>query len=133
MKRYSLDIKSSKAQIIPTIKKVKSILELSDKRTLNNIELCLQEALANAITHGNKNDSKKHIKVNYFIQDEYLHVIIEDEGNGISPLKQEKTVEHITADNLLDESGRGIMLMKYFCHEVKFDEKSIELVLSLKA
>lgn len=132
MKKYSLDIKSEVAQIPIAIDTIKKILPLDKNLKLSGIELCIQEALSNAIIHGNANDASKEVKVNYFILDEMLHVIVEDEGVGVSNKNRNKSLKSISEENLLDESGRGIMLMKHFCSDVKFDKSKIELILSLK-
>ena len=34
-------------------------------------------------------------------------------------------------EDLLKESGRGIILMKHFCKDVIFDKTSIELIMEL--
>lgn len=132
MKEYSLDINSEISQIPIVIGKIKNILNLHDKKKINSIELCIQEALSNAIRHGNANDIQRHVKTNYYILDNFLHVIVEDEGVGIPLDNSKRSLDDITKESLFDESGRGIMLMKHFCHEIKFDKNRVELVLSLK-
>lgn len=77
----------------------------------NEIEIALNEAFTNALIHGNKFDSTKKIEINYH----YLHIINEihfsiiDEGEGF---KLKETPNFLMDKNLINEGGRGILLMK---------------------
>lgn len=88
-----------------------------EDREIYCVQLALQEALANAIKHGNRMDPKKRIHVTYQIDDERCEIRIEDEGAGFDPndLPDPKAEE-----NLERPCGRGILLMRHFMSEVTF-------------
>jgi serine/threonine-protein kinase RsbW len=82
------------------------------------IRLALEEALNNAIKHGNSLDSGKQVRVEYDLNDHRAVFIISDEGKGFNPAD----VPDPTADeNLEKPSGRGIMLMRFFMDEVEYN------------
>jgi serine/threonine-protein kinase RsbW len=83
------------------------------------IKLSLEEALANAIKHGNAGDPKKQIVVLYAVGREELRIEVCDEGVGFNP----GTVPDPTLDeNLERPHGRGIMLMRVYMNEVRFNK-----------
>ena len=75
------------------------------------IHLAVEEALANAIKHGNQFDQAKHMKVVCCIRPERCFIEITDEGPGFDP----SAVPDPTEPAQLDvPSGRGLMLMWSF-------------------
>ena len=83
------------------------------------VRLALEEALANAIKHGNRHDAGKSVHLNCHISDERLEVQIADEGPGFDP----NYVPDCTEDEQLEvPSGRGIMLMRAFMCRVEYNE-----------
>lgn len=83
------------------------------------IKLSLEEALANAIKHGNGEDPDKQVTVEYRVTPEAVRLTVCDEGGGFHP--------HAVPDPRLDENlekpnGRGIMLMRCYMNEVSFNE-----------
>ena len=49
---------------------------------LPDMQLALEEGLANAIKHGNKMDPNKQVTVECFMNEDVVRVVIKDEGNG---------------------------------------------------
>ncbi|MCR4418482.1 MAG: ATP-binding protein [Ignavibacteria bacterium] len=97
----------------------------------NNILLAITEAVNNAIIHGNKNDINKKIILEFILTDEFLKVIVTDEGQGFD---LDKVPDPTLPENLLSEHGRGIFIMKHFVDEISV-EKSPEgssLILKIK-
>jgi serine/threonine-protein kinase RsbW len=70
--------------------------------------LCLDEALVNAVMHGCRYDAAKTIRVRAFVDDESWSVLVEDPGAGF---REEDLPDPAAAENLLEESGRGVHLM----------------------
>ena len=122
---------------LSNIKKVflwleKNLFSLIDNKSKKStLSLVLQEALSNAIIHGNKQNKNKNVTLSYSLKDKDIHFQIIDEGEGIPIKKQEKDEEHIKDEDLLKDSGRGIILMKHFCKDVVFKKNCIELVVEL--
>ena len=83
------------------------------------IKLALEEALNNAIRHGNCCDKAKHVTVSIELDERQMTVTIADEGPGFNPC----CVPDPTADeNIEKPSGRGIMLMRAFMDEVCYND-----------
>ncbi len=83
------------------------------------IKLALEEGLNNAIKHGNGYDPDKVVKLTCEIDDHRAEITIEDQGEGFDP----GAVPDPTADeNIEKPSGRGIMLMRAYMDEVRFND-----------
>jgi len=81
------------------------------------IKLALEEAITNAIRHGNRNDPTKHITVRYRITPDEAVIWLSDEGSGFDP---EVVPDPTLDENLNKPNGRGIMLMRAYMDEVSF-------------
>src|SRR6185312_4534394 len=85
-----------------------------------SIKLALEEALVNAIKHGNQMDRAKKVRIAYQLLADRFHVQITDEGPGFDP----SDVPDPTAfENLERPCGRGLMLMRHYMTEVAFNER----------
>lgn len=81
------------------------------------VKLALEEALTNAIKHGNAGDPAKTVTIEYSIAADRVVIVVSDQGKGFIP----DTVPDPTADeNLECPSGRGIMLMRAYMDEVEY-------------
>lgn len=91
------------------------------------VRLALEEALVNAIKHGNGMDPNKQVHVLCEINDERARIVIEDEGPGFDP---HDVPDPTAEENLEKPGGRGIMLMKAFMSEVTYSDTGnrVELV-----
>jgi serine/threonine-protein kinase RsbW len=84
------------------------------------VKLALEEALINAIKHGNKLDPAKKVHVQAKVDSDRVEISIEDEGPGFD----RKSVPDPTADeNLCKCSGRGILLIEAYMTSVKWSKK----------
>jgi len=91
-----------------------------DKDRLFDIRLCTEEALRNAIVHGNKADKDLHIKVRYWIETGKIAIEIEDEGAGFDPAAVADPTEN---SNIMKGSGRGIYLIRKLMDRVDYNKK----------
>lgn len=81
------------------------------------IRLALDEALNNAISHGNDRDPTKKVTIRYHIEAEEVRIAVTDEGPGFDPTD----VPDPTLDEFLERPhGRGIMLMRAYMTDVHF-------------
>ncbi len=88
------------------------------------IKLALEEAITNAIKHGNRNDPSKRITLRFRVTPEEAEISVADEGGGFDP----GHVPDPTLDeNLNKPSGRGIMLMRAYMDEVTFGANGAEV------
>ncbi len=84
---------------------------------LLDLALGLEEALANALEHGNGRDRSKRIFVHYRVTPDQAVVEIEDEGNGFDP---QSVADPTLNDNLHRIRGRGIFLMRALLDGVSY-------------
>jgi serine/threonine-protein kinase RsbW len=81
------------------------------------IKLALEEALINAIKHGNKLDKRKNVQVEWRISAAAAEITIEDEGPGFD----RKDVPNPTDEpNLEKLTGRGILLIESYMTDVQW-------------
>jgi serine/threonine-protein kinase RsbW len=89
-----------------------------EDREIFSIKLALEEALVNAIKHGNQLDRGKRVHIAYRISAERFEVHITDEGPGFDP---DDVPDPMAVENLERPSGRGLLLMRHYMTEVVFD------------
>ncbi|MSR32503.1 MAG: ATP-binding protein [Gemmataceae bacterium] len=82
------------------------------------IRLALEEALVNAIKHGNQMDPAKSVKVQFLICPEVFEIVITDEGPGFDP---EDVPDPTDIENLERPCGRGLMLMRHYMNEIVYN------------
>jgi serine/threonine-protein kinase RsbW len=87
------------------------------ERTIFAIKLSLEEALVNAVKHGNRSDPAKCITVRYDVNVSRTVIIVADEGSGFSPAS---VPDCTTDENLHRPCGRGIMLMRAYMDQVRY-------------
>ncbi len=93
------------------------------------IRLSLEEAITNAVKHGNKNDRTKRVRIRYCVDDRQVEIWVADDGPGFDP----GAVPDPTARNRLHlPNGRGIMLMRVYMDEVKYNSAGNEVHLVKK-
>lgn len=93
------------------------------------VSLALNEAVTNAIRHGNKERADKKVNIQTKLDNNELHLVVKDEGEGFVP---SKLPNPLAEENLLKPSGRGVYLMNQICDEVRFSPKGNEVTLIFK-
>ncbi|HMB96132.1 MAG TPA: ATP-binding protein [Tepidisphaeraceae bacterium] len=83
------------------------------------IKLALDEALINAIKHGNKLDAGKKVRVEAKINSKKVEITVEDQGPGFNRTGVPDPTVH---DNLCKSTGRGILLMESYMNSVKWSK-----------
>ena len=79
------------------------------ERILEDVSLAVRESVANAIVHGNRCDMSKKVILEAELTDDGLIICVKDEGEGFDP---DSLPDPLLPDNLLQESGRGLFLVK---------------------
>lgn len=98
-----------------------------NEREIFSIKLALEEALVNAIKHGNQMDRLKNVRVAYQLFADRFEVRITDDGGGFDP----GDVPDPTAfENLERPCGRGLMLMRHYMTEVAYNERGNSVAMS---
>lgn len=85
------------------------------------IWLATQEALNNAIKHGNKMDPNKMVDFGVHVVDGEFRITIQDEGPGFDLTQVPDPTQ---PENLLKTSGRGIFYMKSFMDRVEYNTEN---------
>lgn len=91
-----------------------------DSQCCFGLRLALEEALSNAIQHGNHNNPGKAVTVHLSVDCGRVQIDITDEGEGFDP---SAVPDPTRSENLLLPAGRGITLMRAFMTDVKFTAK----------
>ena len=88
------------------------------------VKLALEEALCNAVKHGNQGDPGKSVTVRYAVTAEKAVVLVRDEGEGFEP---DSVPDPTTDDRLAMPNGRGIMLIAAYMDEVAYRDNGREV------
>ena len=91
-----------------------------DQSTIFAVKLALEESLNNAIKHGNGLDPNKKIEIEFNVNSRQVDITVSDQGRGFDP---ESIPDPTSDENLEKPSGRGIMLMRAYMDEVRFNDR----------
>jgi serine/threonine-protein kinase RsbW len=95
-----------------------------------NLMTCLNEAITNAIYHGNKQNPDKKVFVNLeIINNKRLVFAIADEGDGFDFTSIPDPTEQSNLEKL---TGRGVYIMKRLADQCIYNSKGNELELHFK-
>jgi serine/threonine-protein kinase RsbW len=89
-------------------------------RAVFGVRLALEEALVNAVKHGNRGDPGKRVRVRYRVTPEEVWAEVEDEGQGFDPAG---VADPTTEEGLSRPGGRGLLLMRHYLSSVRHNEK----------
>ncbi len=105
----------------PLIAKVLNALEQHNWNSEDQfaIRMALEEAIMNAIKHGNDCDPSKTVGIEIGFNDDRFEAVVTDSGGGFDP---EQIPDPTADENLGKTSGRGVMLMKEFVDSLEFNE-----------
>jgi len=126
--KFEITIPSETAQGLAVQERIVNLLESMDysSRDVFGMRLALEEALVNAMKHGNGMDPNKKVRVSCCVDSQQARIEIEDEGEGFRP---EDVPDPTDIENLEKPCGRGIMLMKAFLTVVEYSETGNRVIL----
>jgi serine/threonine-protein kinase RsbW len=90
------------------------------------VRLALDEAVANGIKHGNREDPAKSVSLRYRVTPETVLAEVEDEGPGFDP---ERVPDPLAPENLERACGRGLFLMRFYMTWVRHSERGNRVTL----
>jgi serine/threonine-protein kinase RsbW len=107
-------------QVMEAVREMKCVNGKEDA-----IELALQEALANAVVHGAKEDPNKIVECIVACDEQRgILIIVRDPGEGFDP----NAIPSCTiGENLYSNHGRGIFLINQLMDEVQFHKNGTEI------
>src|SRR5229473_2153572 len=89
------------------------------------VELALQEALSNAVVHGNRMNADKLVQIRCQCElGKGVSIVVTDQGQGFDP---KAVPDPLAVERLEAEHGRGIHLMKLAMDEVSFRRAGTEV------
>ena len=129
---YNVEIESNPNNLITVEEFVNYFckdINLTDDQ-LANVLLAVTEATTNAIIHANKCDQSKMVTIDVKVNETKLVVKVKDEGEGFDPADIPDPTE---PENLLNESGRGVYLMRVYMDNVEYNRtpSGMETILTL--
>ncbi len=90
------------------------------------IQMAIEEAVVNAIEHGNKREPSKKVRLVFQVTPDKAMMIVTDEGPGFD----HRNLADPTTDELIDKPrGRGVMLMRELMNEANFNEIGNEVTM----
>ncbi len=94
-----------------------------------DIKLVLEEALINAIRHGNKGQPQLLVDINISCEDRHLIIEVRNQGEGFDV---NKIPDPTTSAGLYKTSGRGVFLMRKIMDEVIYSDHGRQLTMVKK-
>lgn len=120
-----MEIPSNKT-LIPYISEIFiQYLHSHDIKDADAMQIAFEEALTNAIVHGNNNDYSKNVNISFNIKQNMLEISIEDEGSGFNY----KAIK-INNDNVYRKNGRGILLISLYTDSFHFEDYGRKIVMN---
>ncbi|MEO1528493.1 MAG: ATP-binding protein [Planctomycetota bacterium] len=90
-------------------------------------QLAYEEAIVNAIRHGNRSDPEKVVVVEMTCDRDRVTIQITDEGSGFDPSQ----VPDPREEELLEvPGGRGVLLINEIMTEVKYNDSGNQITMS---
>lgn len=86
-------------------------------RDIFQIRMALEEAMTNAIEHGNGRDKNKNVEFGVRVDDEIFQADIVDQGQGFD---RSEVPDCTSMDRWDMQRGRGVMLMESFMSSVEY-------------
>jgi len=116
----SMAVESTSFAIVGVYKRILSELKANKykQEDIFAVHLALEEAFTNAITHGNKMNSDKEVKINYSVGLDKFEISMMDEGEGFEP---SAVPDPRYGENLYKINGRGLLLMHSYMDVVEFN------------
>lgn len=124
-----MKIKSKPSEIPKAVNKIISSLEVLglEEHVIFRLRLALEEAILNAIQHGNNFNPKLEVKVDFWQKRNELIFTVEDEGEGFDYKNLPDPTQEI---NRLKTSGRGIFLIRNIMDKIEFNEKGNRITMT---
>jgi serine/threonine-protein kinase RsbW len=83
---------------------------------LHKLGMAVRESMVNAVVHGNRYNLRKKVHLTVTTSSKRLEIVITDEGEGFNT---GELPDPLAEENLLRQSGRGLLLIRAFTDEVE--------------
>jgi len=110
------------------MKRVEKLGVIDAKRS--NLFVALDEAIVNAVKHGNKHDAKKLVRIAAEVSSKEARFTIEDQGEGFDV---KNIPDPLDPQNLFKTSGRGVLFIYNIMDEVNYNDRGNRLTMVKKS
>src|SRR5262245_44735328 len=117
---FAREIPSDPALVQPLVIRAVEFLRergLAPKGEENKLALCMEEALQNAVIHGNKLDFRKKASIAIHVKRKEWTCVVSDEGAGFDPSVLKDPLQAAAA---WEESGRGVFLIGHYMDRAEY-------------
>ncbi|MCS7314681.1 MAG: ATP-binding protein [Bryobacterales bacterium] len=87
-----------------------------DEEEQHRFGMAVRETVVNAVVHGNRYNARKKVHLRITAEQNRLTVTVTDEGEGF---ELESLPNPVAEENILQQSGRGIFLIRTFVDEFR--------------
>lgn len=125
--RLNMIVPGNRESVTPVVDRIMSVVRdvgcASGKE--DQVELSVQEALANAVVHGCGGDPLRSVQVSVGCdEDRGMIIMIRDPGTGFEPAE---VPSPLIGENLYASHGRGIYLINQLMDEVRYEKGGTEI------
>lgn len=125
--RLSMTVPGDRQAVTPVVEKIMAIVREMGcaEGKEHDIELAVQEAIANAVVHGCEEDPDRSVHVSVGCDEERgMIIMVRDPGAGFDPYD---IPSPLTGQNLYASHGRGIYLINQLMDEVRYEKGGTEI------
>ncbi|MGB8227164.1 MAG: ATP-binding protein [Sedimentisphaerales bacterium] len=83
------------------------------------IHLAMEEAVVNAVKHGNKQDPARDVVIEYDLSPEKIDLWVTDQGKGFD---SDHLADPRLGDNIYKTCGRGVLLIRSYMDAVEYNQ-----------
>ncbi len=128
---FHVVIPSDPAEVRVVQDRIENLLTLLEIPSRDSfcVKLGMEEVLVNAIKHGNQMDRAKTVTISVRITPVDFEAKVTDQGPGFDPADVPDPTD---IENLERPCGRGLMLIRYYMHEVSHNETGNSILMRRK-
>ncbi len=119
-KNFDIKIPSDRSYVPIVSKYFVDFATLNNFNNFDSLLVAFEEALINAIVHGNKEDYSKDVRITFEFSDDSIKISVENEGEGFdytdAMLKLTQSQE-----NIFQPYGRGIFLISLYTDDFYYE------------
>lgn len=125
--RLNLTVPGDRTAVTPVVDRIMAVVRdigCAEGKE-DQVELSVQEALANAVVHGCKGDPHRSVQVSVGCDESRgMIIMVRDPGSGFDP---ETIPSPLVGENIYASHGRGIYLINQLMDEVRFEKGGTEI------
>ena len=125
--RLNMTVPGDRLAVTPVVERIMKIVRDMGcaEGKEHEIELAVQEAIANAVIHGCGEDPGRSVQVSVGCDEERgMIIMVRDPGPGFDP---DEIPSPLLGENLYADGGRGIYLINQLMDEVHFEKGGTEI------